>query len=364
MRCDRLHRISTPKPIRRAIPWLLVFLVTSRSAASAAPPPLSPPCMVEALLSCAAHAHPPQEVRPWRRPHNRWVAQSGAPNHSVQDIVVTEGSPIAIEGKFTYGDLSKDLERETVLGFLNTAGGWVPLGEENTDDEGRVRFTVASPLRIGVYGVQLEVAGDASVAEASLWVLPRGTHLAIFDIDGTLTTGDEEIIKDVKADLFFPLLHKEYVPAAYPGAAPLTTAQMARGYVNVYLTGRPYWLAKTTRTWLLGPLGFAPGILHVTDSDKEAVPKKRGVGAFKLKFLKKLVDSGFVLDVAYGNAMTDIYAYLGAGLRPDAVWIIGQYGGLKGTHAVKGSWMERVREVGILSPISQPWHLGKGPTLQ
>lgn len=354
MRWDRLHLTSTPEPMRRAIPGLLVFLGVCWSAASATTLPLSPPCMIEALLSCPSHTHDPQEARPWKRPQNRWVAQSGAPNHSVQDILVTEGSPITIEGKFTYGDLSKDLERDTILGFLNTQGGWISLGEKTTDDDGRARFTVASPLSIGVYDVQLEVAGDASVAEARLWVLPRGTHLTIFDIDGTLTTRDEEIVRDVKADLFFPLLRKEYVPTAYPGAASLTTAQVTRRYVNVYLTGRPYWLAKTTRMWLKS-LGFAPGVLHVTDSNKEAVPKQRGVGAFKLKFLKKLVDAGFVMDVAYGNAKTDIYAYLGAGLPPDAVWIIGQYGGAGGTHKVKESWEEQVREVNLLSSISQPW---------
>jgi hypothetical protein len=281
MRWNTLHLTLTSKPIHRIIPGLLVFLVACWSAASAIALPLSPPCMVEALLSCSSRTHDPQEARPWKRSHNHWVPQSGAPNHSVQDILVTEGSPITIEGKFTYG-LSKDLEHETILGFLNTEGGWISLGEETTDDDGRARFTVASPLSIGVYDVQLEVAGDASVAEASLWVLPRGTHLTIFDIDGTLTTRDEEIVKDVKADLFFPLLHKEYVPTAYPGAAPLTMAQVTRGYVNVYLTGRPYWLAKTTRMWLKGPLGFAPGVLHVTDSNKEAVPKRRGVGTFKL----------------------------------------------------------------------------------
>ncbi len=266
-----------------------------------------------------------------------------------------DGRPITIEGKFTYGGSSKDLEDEPVLGFLDTAGGWISLGEERTNDDGRVRFTIASPLSIGVYDVRLVVGGDASAAEARLWVLPRATRLTIFDIDGTLTTSDEEIIKNVKADLFSPLLHREYVPKAYPGAARLTMAQAARGYVNVYLTGRPYWLANTTRSWLEGPLGFAPGVLHVTDSNEEAVPKQKGVGAFKLKFLKKLVDDGFLLDVAYGNARTDIWAYLGAGLPPEAVWIIGKYGGGNGTHKVKDSWEERVREVNALSPISQPW---------
>src|SRR6185295_11381253 len=341
--------------MHRSRPGLLVLLVACWSAASAtAAPlsPLSPPCPVEALLTCTFPAHIPQQARSWEHRRNRLVARS--PNHSVQDILVTEGSPITIEGKFTYGNLSKDLEDELILGFLNTDGGWVPLGEERTDDDGRVRFTVAPPLKIGVYGVQLEVAGDASVAEARLWVLPRGTHLAIFDIDGTLTTSDEEIIRNVKKER---LLHKQYVPKAYPGAAQLTAAQAARGYVNVYLTGRPYWLANATRTWLWpeGSPSFALGVLHVTDSNQEAFPTQAGVGAFKRSFLKKLVASGFLLDIAYGNANTDISAYLDAHLPPQAVWIIGPHGGARGTHAVQGSWEERVSEVNALPRVSQPW---------
>jgi phosphatidate phosphatase PAH1 len=200
----------------------------------------------------------------------------------------------------------------------------------------------------------LYVGGDASVAEASVWVLPRGTHLAVFDIDGTLTTSDKEIVRNVRAE-FTPLLHRQYVPRAYPGAALLTAAEAARGHVNVYLTGRPYWLANTTRLWLKGPPSFAPGVLHVTDSNKEAMTSEGRVGDFKRNFLKKLVDAGFLLDVAYGNAKTDIYAYLGAGLAPEAVWIIGPYGGGRRTHMVTGSWEERVREVNMLPSISQPW---------
>ena len=348
-------RLSVVRIMHCAVPGLLVLIAACWSAGSAAAVPLSPPCTVEARLSCTPHEHVSQQVRPWRHRRSRVVVRSGAPNHSVQDVLVIEGRPITVEGKFNYGRALKDLEDEPIFGFLNTADGWISLGEKSTNRDGRVSFTIEPPLRIGVYDVRLYVGGDASVAAARLWVLPPGTRLAIFDIDGTLTTGDEEIIRDVKNDLFFPLLRKEYVPRAYPGADLLTTAQATRGHVNVYLTGRPYWLANTTRRWLKGPPSFAPGVLHVTDSNEEAIPKREGVGAFKLSFLKKLVDAGFLLDVAYGNATTDIYAYLGAGLPPAAVWIIGQHGGGSGTHAVNGSWEERVRGVSALPVISQPW---------
>src|SRR5713226_7219627 len=184
------------------VPALLVIRVTCWSANTATDPasPFSSPCKVEELSSCKLHDYVSKNVRRWKHPLSRLVARSGVPTHSVQDILLTEGSPVVVEGKFTYGDLSKDLEDEPVLGFLDTSSGWVPLGEGSTDDNGRVEFTISQPLNIGVYSVQLEVEGDASLAESLLWVLPQGTHLSIFDIDGTLTKSDKEIVRSIETD--------------------------------------------------------------------------------------------------------------------------------------------------------------------
>jgi phosphatidate phosphatase PAH1 len=349
-------RSFTIKTMRPTVFGLLVLLVACGSSASEdTSPVLSPLCAVTALQTCTPHAQEAPEVQEWKHKRSRLVVDTWKnPNHSVQDVLVAEGSPVTIEGKMTYGNSSKDLQEESVSGFLDTAAGWIPLGEGITNKDGRVRFSVEPRLGIGVYGIRLYVAGDASAAEAKLWVLPRGTRLAVFDIDGTLTTSDKEIIKNVEST-YLPFLRKEHVPAAYPGAAQLTRAQASLGSVNVYLTGRPYWLAKTTREWLAGPLGFAPGVLHVTDSEKEALTTERGVGDFKAGFLEKLTAAGFILDVAYGNATTDIYAYKRADLEADSIWIIGPHGGAGGTHKVTGSWEDRVREVALLPPVSQPW---------
>ena len=40
--------------------------------------------------------------------------------------------------------------------------------------------------------------------------------------------------------------------------------------------------------------------------------------------------AGLIVDAAYGNASTDLTAYLGAGLPADALWIIGPHGGEQG----------------------------------
>ncbi len=293
-------------------------------------------------------------ARGWAHLGSSAVAALGPPGHSAQDVITTPGTAMVLQGKFAYGLLSQDLAGEAVRVFLDDCGGWRDLGEQRTDSDGRVRFAVGGTLPVGVYAVRFEVMGDESLASGRIWVLPAGTRLAISDIDGTLTTSDGELVQDVVTDLFAPIFSGEHVPEAYPGAVELISALENRGLVPVYLTGRPYWLTERTRGWLAS-LGFAAGALHTTDSNAEALPTETGVGAYKLAFLQQLVAAGFVLEEAYGNATTDISAYLGVGLGPEQVWIIGAQGGARDTHAVAGSWQPRVEELHALPKVEQPF---------
>ena len=86
-------------------------------------------------------------------------------------------------------------------------------------------------LAPGIYEARFEVLGDATVTVSYLWILPTGSHIAVTDIDGTLTTSDTE--------LFVQILLNSYVPTAYPSAAELTTAHAAKRHVVAYITGRP-----------------------------------------------------------------------------------------------------------------------------
>jgi phosphatidate phosphatase PAH1 len=270
----------------------------------------------------------------------------------MQDVVATPGSAATIRGKFAYGVVSKDLEGEDVRVFLDDCAGWKSLGDFRTDGDGRISAPVPTALGAGVYEVRLEVLGDASVAPGRLWILPIGTHLAVTDVDGTLTTGDEELVEDVIADLFGPIFSGDRVPEAYPASAELTDALVGRGYVLVYLTGRPYWLTAKTRDWLAAG-GFAAGPLHVADSNGEALPLEAAVGAYKRDYLESLAAQGFILDEAYGNAATDVYAYAAAGIAPGTTWIIGPNGGSGGTNAVSGSWQTRADTVAGEPPVEE-----------
>jgi phosphatidate phosphatase PAH1 len=299
-----------------------------------------------AFATCTSLPYTPGEPQGFEHVGNQIVAAGGGPTHHAQDVVAGADQAATVSAVFQYSALAVDIADEVVKISLDTCDGWRTLGEVRTDGDGRATAEVGDPLAPGVYHLVYEVAADATVASAYLWSLPGGTHLALFDIDGTLTTADTELWKEI--------LLGDYVPEAYPSAATLTGAHAARGHIPIYLTGRPSTLNATTRAWL-DELEFAHGIVRVTDSGSGALPTDSGVGAFKRDFIRSLTDAGLTIDLAYGNASTDIFAYLSAGLPADQVWIIGTHAGEEGTQAVHDSWTARAAEVASGPPIEQPF---------
>lgn len=275
------------------------------------------------------------------------VTPAGAANHSASDVVTPASKSASLTAKFAYGTISRDLDDEEVRVLLDTCDGWRDLGLHTTTADGRLTTPVPVALGPGVYEARFQVAGDGSGTASFLWVLPAGTGIVLTDIDGTLTASDSQ--------LFMQILDGDHVPVPYPGAADLMAAHAARGWVVMYLTGRPYPLTQLTRDWL-SALAFVPGPLRVTDSNQEALPTEGGVGTFKRLSIEALAGQGYRFDFAYGNASTDVSAYLGAGIPPSQVWIIGPNGGSSETHAVDGSWQPRAEEVEAMASIGQPFN--------
>jgi phosphatidate phosphatase PAH1 len=154
--------------------------------------------------------------------------------------------------------------------------------------------------------------------------------------------------------VFRQIFDGTYIPETYPSAVALTTAHAERGHVVFYMTGRPYWLSPQTRGYLAAR-GFAVGPLRVADSNSQILPTEGSVGTYKRQSLEALTAAGYVIDFAYGNATTDIYAYLGAGIPADRVWIIGDHAGEQGTNPVADDWGARAAEVATLPPVVQPF---------
>jgi hypothetical protein len=311
--------------------------------------PLEDVSSLEAPLTRCESAFTPPARSGFRHWYNSLLAL-GPAWHSAQDVVSTPGAAVTVEGKFAYGSVSKDLEDETAQLFINDCTGWRAIGSALTDSDGRARVRFTAPSSPGLYALRLVVRGDATQTSGYLAVAPRGSRLTVFDIDGTLTTSDMELVKDVITDLFEPILRGTYVPMAYPYARELVEERERRGGFPIYLTARPYWLTQSSREWLSG-LRFPVGALHTTDSNSEALTR---VAEYKTEYLNSLKAQGFVLEAGYGNATTDIEAFDGAGIPKTDTFIIGKNGGKSGTRGACaanptcGTWAEEVTRLKYL----------------
>lgn len=284
--------------------------------------------------SCIGRDFVPTFSDEWEHPVISGTIALASPGHSIEDLVFTwhEGAAgsLQVEGKFAYGSISKDLEDEWVQAYADDCQGWVDLGLGLTDSDGRVRFAMPPALLAhpGRYEVRMVVQGDGSTARGYVLVVPPGTQFVVFDIDGTLTTGDDELALEVFTELF----GGDYVPEAYDGAGDIVAAYSDRGYEMIYLTGRPYWLSHVTRGWL-EDLGAPLGTVHLTRDLGETLPTEDGVGNYKRDYLRSILVDHHILR-AYGNAETDIFGYREAGIALEDIYIIGDNAGASGTQAV------------------------------
>jgi hypothetical protein len=293
-----------------------------------------------ALQHCVGGAFTPEPATAFK--HGK---PSGGASHWGIDTIATQKRTAS--ARFGYGALNSALKDETIKAWFWDCKAWQPLGEVATDQDGRVALAFPDGQPPGSYDVRYEVMGDASLTSSTVWSLPAGTHIVVSDIDGTLTTGDSEFIKQVAT-------FGSYDPKGYPGGPELLDAHAVDGQIVVFLTGRPFNFTQWTRDWLVEKK-FTAGPLRLTESIGDAFPSESGVGEYKKAFLNSLVDDGFVLDLAYGNASTDISAYFGAGLLADKVWIIGSNAGDEGTHPVTDTWAPRAAEVVASPAIEQPF---------
>lgn len=277
-----------------------------------------------------------------------------SPWHTADDVITTDEDDATVRAKLSYGSLGKDLEDEWVELWLDDCDGLVRLGRARTDDDGRIAMALPQDALPGVgqFALHLRVEGDGTLARATAWVLPVGTRVAVFDIDGTLTTSDWELFEDLLDDLFAPMLGGT-APDERPGAAATTRARAAQGYVPVYLTGRPYWLTGKSRAWL-DAHGMAAGPLVTARRTSQILPTQAGVGTFKADTLAQLELLGLVPELAYGNASTDLFAYAEAGIDAAATFILGRHGGEQGTVALGSGYDDHLAQTDF-APITQPF---------
>lgn len=311
---------------------------------------------------------PPLPLRSsqWKFKHKRtswFTTPSGNANHRGQDVLVLSGKAQILAAKFAYGTIDKDLEDEWVDIYVMKSppcSPWVLLGAARTsdgerddppggfeDEGGLLVYEIPENSRLpeGRYPVLMRVRGDGSTAGLNLWVVKPGTRVVVFDIDGTLTTSDSELGREILEGL----QARSYRQNMFEGAVELVTYWSQHGVLPVMLTGRPDMLMQSTRRWL-SEMGFPEVVVHTTSELHETLPRSSGVARYKARFLAALLGLDLAILAAYGNASTDIEAYARAGIPPERTFIVGKNAGNEGTQPVESypmhlEWLKRHPEL-------------------
>lgn len=264
-----------------------------------------------ALVNEAVRCTAPQVARlPFR---HTMSGRLGDGHHAAGDVVIAVGRPYQLRAKFSYGKLLKDLEDEdvTLLVGEGDCGPWETVETRRTDDDGRVTFERPAHPSAMTRPFHLVVPGDGSTLSGRVYAVAPGTAAVLFDIDGTLTTGDSELMEDLLGD---------DAPKMRAGAPAVAQRWADLGYLVVYITGRPYPLRASTLRWLTDR-GFPAGPVFTVDHTSQAIPTRSHVGEFKRGKILALMGEGLQFEAAYGNAATDVCGYAEAGIKPSRTFI-------------------------------------------
>ena len=274
------------------------------------------------------------------------------PYYMVHDEIVNEDmiSDVTLEAKFDRGSaLHTDVTGKYVEIFYIGTGfsEWVPLkngpysGNYKTNNDGKVFVKLPSDLKEGSYKFKMSLINDpakdyynVSDAFGYVTVIKNGAKAVVFDIDETLTLSNFE--------QFRSYLDEGDTSRIKPrvAASDLVELYKEKEYHIIYVTARPYWDANISRQWLSQNLGVPHFTLRtrkaLTDDTKE----------YKESLLKQFSRHGISLYRAYGNAKTDAYAFLDAGIAGENVFIIGKYA------------EELANERGTQAILDDDWDLG------
>jgi hypothetical protein len=240
-----------------------------------------------------------------------------------RDMFYIDGAPQWVLAKFTkWGFPSdKDIVGGTVHIFLDRdcSGEWVEIGTAVTTDDGdhpivegvedsggRVYFEIPADqaLGLGRHRVHLIETGEWETADLLIDVVPEGAPFFISDVDGTLTTSENEEAWDFLNDT---------LPDANPFAPEALSLLASKGYRPGYITARPEWLDRRTREFL-AVHGFPRGIVHTTLVYEGA--NGDAAALYKSGEFKALREKGLVPAWVFGNKESDALAFDNAMIEP------------------------------------------------
>ena len=187
------------------------------------------------------------------------------PNHRVGvDLVIPEDSTdelVEIASYFRYRLKNgvKGLSIECFLQEPNSyalKGKWISHGIVQTEKGGKAVHKIPREhlSKPGRSRVECIVLNDHTHTRGNVWTLPRGVKAIVYDIDGTLTIGDSQII----ATLLLEQAKVKYDGIERNGARFCCKQWFAKGYLNIYLSGRSGTSYLLTYDWMKAH-NFPPG---------------------------------------------------------------------------------------------------------
>lgn len=232
------------------------------------------------------------------------------PHHRGIDLIAADDDATqTLGGAIQYGPTDKALEDEDVELFACVAQQWQSIGVARTDGEGRFTFSLSGADRLpaGMRDMYLSVTGDRTGAAFIGVVAPHGTHVAVSDIDGTLTASENAYPESlaIGGDV-----------AAQPGAPDALQMLAAKHYLVVYVSTRSDRFTQDTRDWFAaksfprGPLRLPTAIVTLPGADTVT---------FKAAAIHSL--AAFAVTAGFGNRQTDIDAYRQNGLAADHIFL-------------------------------------------
>ncbi|XP_071487163.1 protein retinal degeneration B-like [Diadema antillarum] len=259
--------------------------------------------------SVMANFVPAQPREKWQRKRTSVkMKQSVNPNHRAKDVVVMEGAPQTLVGRFMYSTLDMvTLTGEKVDIHIMTqppSGEWVHFATEVTSSNGRVSYTIPESRRLGqgIYPVKMVVRGDHTSSDAYLTVVPPNTECVVFSIDGSFTASVSIMGRD---------------PKVRAGAVDVVRHWQELNYLIIYVTARPSMQKQKVVSWL-AQHNFPHGAVSFCDSITTDPLRQ------KANYLKGLIEQNkIIIHAAYGSSK-DIPIYSSIGLKPSQIYIVGK----------------------------------------
>jgi hypothetical protein len=255
------------------------------------------------------------------------VASALYDNTAHRDFYGNPGDPQSLVGVLGFAENPLQTmvlpgEAVSLWSFDESTSSWEMLGRTTTDAEGGYSFDLGTTFDAGSHKVWAVFEAGRRCYTHSLMVWPEGTQFVLSDIDGTITTSDDE--------LFAELGDPTYDQQTKGSAIELIQTWDDKGYGLVYLTARPGDFRPMTEAWKA-----RRGLPHGLTQFAFSLVFDETARAYKAEFISTLLDDlGWDVVAAYGNATSDIEAYADAGIPLDVTFIIGEHAGESGTVAI------------------------------